>query len=183
MEWTEDRQRMAEMGPGPLLLCAFLLCLAVFGVYQMALVWRISEQFEAAYGNDLAGMIMLQKALAVARVVLLVAAVFGLYFSNSRMAVYFAVLVLIFSQYRAVAGLYSSVTSGRINIYSLLQCIDVVCLLVPVAYLAISKEIDRLYRPGTRHFLTVGVRNGWQRLRGRPTANQVEAIMLDETFK
>lgn len=183
MAWADDKQRMAEMGRGPMLLCGLLLILAVAGIYQIALVWGVSRDFEATYGDGLAGAILRTKIFTIVNVVLFVSAAFGLFFSNSKAAVYLTIFTLAFTEYRSPFALYSSVVHRQIDVFLLFRVLDVLILLVPTVYLLTSREIDRLYHPGTRKLLMIGLPARWNRLRGRPTAEEAEAMNLNETFK
>ncbi|MDR2857937.1 MAG: hypothetical protein LBV50_08830 [Novosphingobium sp.] len=183
MSWAEDKQRCAEMGAGPLLLCAFLLLLAAIGIWQAALVWAAGDQLLDAYGTDLDGVIIRYKILASLKVILLVSSAFGLFFSRNKIAIFLAIAALFFASRQIIYDIALAVASNNFVNFAPFRLFDLFAFIVPTTYLLFSSEIERIYHTGTRRFLIRGTLNTWRRLRSRPTLDELEAARLDKTFK
>lgn len=174
---------MQEMGAGLLTLCVVLLLLAAMSIITLVIVWNYGNEIIAQYGDEASGAVFYQKLLAALKPLLFLASAAALFFSSKRMAVYLTISAFIYNSYGTAIQLFHAVMGISQVPFNIFGLLNIAALIAAVGYLLLSKEVERVYEIGTRKLLTRGIANLWQRGRGRPTSQEIEADRLNDTFR
>jgi hypothetical protein len=182
---SEDKVRMAELGRGLLSLCVLLLVLAVMGLISLSIVWNASKFMVAELGStdEMIGAIRSTLILTGFVPALYLVSAAALFYSNSRVAIWLTIGAVLFANFRSLVQLAQLTQGTSPTSPTIWLLVDLTILVGIIGYLLTSKDVERVYKFGARHFLTVGLRDFWHRGRGRRTHEQSEAVRLDETFK
>lgn len=182
---SEDKVRMAEMGGGLLTLCVLLLVLAALGLFSLSVAWNASNAIIAELGSSDETNGAIRNTLIMTALVpaLYLASATGLFYSSSRFAIWLTIGAVLFANFRSLVQFAQLVLGTSPISPTIWLFVDLAILVGLIGYLLTSKDVERVYKFGARHFLTVGLHDLWQRGRGRRTHEQSEAVRLDETFK
>jgi hypothetical protein len=188
VSWADDKARIAELGVGPMLLCAFLVVLTFLGVLTFAFVWQVASRLGDEYSNsqDMTPLIWRSLGLTAMRPTLFLVSAIALFYSRSRWAVFLTVSAIVLTNYSAVLMIPKAIDALKYGVGPPLMLADVaigLAMLIGIpTYLLLSKHVDELYGVGLRHTILRGTANSWQRFRNRPTIDEIEADRLNDTF-
>ena len=183
MGWAEDKARVMELGASLTGLCAVLIALAVFGIFNTALVWRLGADLIAQYGEEVRGLVWSKTAWTALGPVLLLVSACALFYSNARIAPLLAILAIAYVSYGALSLAIGFLFGSAWRPLGPWDIADIAIATAVIGFVLVSKDIERVYHTGTRKFLSHDILNLWRRARSRPTLEETEATRLHDTFK
>jgi hypothetical protein len=183
MGWAEDKKRIAELGPSLTSLCAVLVALAVLGVWNTFMVWRLGADFIGQYGEEVRSIVFAKTAWTALSPLLLLVSACALFFSSARAAPVFAILAIVYVAFGSLSLIMSTLTNSAWRPLNFWDAFDAAVAVAIVSFLLVSKDVQRVYGTSTRKFLTHDIVNLWRKARSRPTLEETEAVRLQDTFK
>lgn len=186
MGWAEDKERINELGIGITMLCGVFLIFTILTIWQTKLVWDLGREYinnNGDYSGEISRLVIYKTLLTALNPVLFFASALGLFFSNSKLAVYFAIGTVIYPSYGSLFNIIKTVLGLDHFPIEMTDITNLIILLSIIGFLLFSKDVQRVYKFNSRRLLTRDISNLWRKGRNRPSVEESEAASLHETFK